>query len=150
MIHFKSEQLLPIDIERAWNFFSSPWNLRLITPPGLDFRIVTRALDNEIYEGMTIDYTLKPLFGLPVKWRSEISSINRPFEFTDSQLKGPYKIWIHKHSFLETANGTLIKDEISYQLPYGKLGLVAHSFLVKARIEKIFNYRFKTLQKMFN
>ncbi|HEY8661964.1 MAG TPA: SRPBCC family protein [Hanamia sp.] len=89
---YTTEQFLPITINNAWDFFSSAKNLALITPPELDFKILTDRDGKEIYEGMLIDYTVKPLFGVPLHWKTEICKIEKPGLFTDRQLKGPYKI----------------------------------------------------------
>ncbi|RYG39873.1 MAG: hypothetical protein EOO01_28640, partial [Chitinophagaceae bacterium] len=87
---FSTEQLLRTDIETAWNFFSTPKNLAVITPPELDFRILTALDEADITEGMIIDYTVKPLFGVPVRWKTEICDVEKPFYFSDRQLRGPY------------------------------------------------------------
>ena len=149
IFQYRTEQLLPIDIETAWSFFSSPANLIVITPDELDFNIIT-ALDNEeIYEGMFIEYRVRPLLGIPVRWKTEICKLNSPFSFTDRQLKGPYKIWEHRHTFIEKDNGVLVTDEVNYQLPFGVLGSIIHLLLVRRKIEKIFNYRRQMLHKIF-
>lgn len=146
---YKTEQFLPTDINRAWDFFSTARNLSLITPADLDFKIVTKLDDKEIYAGMVIDYTVKPLWGIPVRWKTEIGNVQKPLYFTDRQLKGPYKIWVHAHTFIEERNGTVMKDEVKYQLPFGVIGQIVHSLLVKKRIEKIFEYRRSMLHKIF-
>jgi ligand-binding SRPBCC domain-containing protein len=149
VFQYKAEQFLPIDIDRAWAFFSSPKNLALITPPDMKFKIRTALNDEEIYEGMLIDYTVRPLFGIPMYWQTEICKIEKPFIFTDRQTKGPYSLWEHTHRFSETAKGTFMEDEVNYKLPLGFIGTLTHSLLVQKRIEDIFNYRKKTLLKLF-
>lgn len=91
--YYHTEQFLPVDIQTAWDFFSSAKNLAVITPPELDFNILTQLDNNEIYEGMLIDYTVKPLFGIRLRWQTEIYKVKRPVSFTDRQLRGPYKTW---------------------------------------------------------
>ena len=149
IFQYRTEQLLPIDIKTAWSFFSSPANLTVITPDELDFKIITALDDEEIYEGMVIDYRVKPLLGIPVRWKTEICKVNRPFSFTDRQLKGPYKIWEHTHAFIEKDNGVLVTDEVKYQLPFGMIGSITHLLLVRRKIDKIFNYRRQVLHKIF-
>lgn len=149
IFQYKTEQLLPIDIKSAWSFFSSPANLILITPGELDFKILTPLNEDEIYEGMVIDYKVKPLFGIPVRWKTEICELNKPFSFTDRQLKGPYRIWEHRHAFIEKDNGVLVKDKVNYQLPFGVIGSLTHLLLVRKKIETIFNYRRQMLHKIF-
>ncbi|MES3018909.1 MAG: SRPBCC family protein [Bacteroidota bacterium] len=151
MIHiFKSEQFLNIDIQTAWDFFSSAGNLALITPPEMAFKIHTNLEGIEVYEGMIIDYTVKPLFGIPLKWRTEISKVEKPYIFIDKQVKGPYSMWEHTHTFIEKDNGVLMQDEVKYQLPLGFMGTLVHNFIVKEKIKKIFKFREETLNRLFS
>src|SRR4051812_21180927 len=76
--YFETEQLLPIDINMSWKFFSSAENLSVITPPAMDFKILTALGEGEIYEGMLIDYTVKPLWGLKFHWKTEICKVDKP------------------------------------------------------------------------
>ena len=147
--YYDAEQFLPIDIFKAWNFFSDAKNLSVITPPELDFKILTDLDNKEVYKGMLIDYTVKPLFGIRVHWQTEIFNVEKPGMFADRQLKGPYKIWEHTHTFLKKDNGVLMKDHVKYQLPFGIIGRIAQSILVKKKIENIFIYRRKVLEKIF-
>lgn len=146
--HFKAVQWLPVDIRKAWDFFSSAKNLARITPPDMKFRITTTLGDHEIYEGMLIEYTVSPLFGIPVYWKTEITEVDPPFLFKDNQLKGPFSLWEHTHSFTEQNNGTLMEDHVSYKLPFGLLGEIAHRLIVRNRIEGIFDYRRKVLKNL--
>jgi ligand-binding SRPBCC domain-containing protein len=103
----------------------------------------------EIFEGMHIEYTVKPLLGIPVHWETEIWKVKKPEMFVDRQLKGPYKIWEHAHTFIEKEDGVLMKDEVKYQLPFGIIGQLTHSLVVRKKIENIFNFRRETLNKIF-
>lgn len=147
--YYNAEQFLPISIQKAWDFFSSAKNLAIITPPEMQFNILTKFDDAEIYEGMLIEYKLKPLLGIPVYWKTEICKVDKPYLFTDKELKGPYKIWEHTHTFIEKENGVLMKDQVKYELPFGILGQIAHTLLVRKKIENIFKYREKVLKKLF-
>lgn len=147
--YYKTEQLLPTDMNTAWDFFSSAKNLARITPPELDFNILTQLDNKDIYQGMLIDYTVRPLFGIPLHWQTEIWKINKPEMFTDKQLKGPYKIWEHTHEFVQKGKCVLMKDEVKYVLPFGFLGTMVHSLVVRKKIERIFSYRKEILNKIF-
>lgn len=147
--HFKTEQLLPVDINEAWDFFSSPENLSVITPPALDFTILDDLKDKEIYTGMIINYRVKPLFGIPVKWQTEITDVEKPFSFTDRQLKGPYYLWEHHHGFVEKADGVLVMDHVRYQLPFGFIGTISHSLVIRKKLDDIFDFRRSTLKRLF-
>ncbi len=147
--YYDAEQFLPIEIYKAWGFFSDARNLSVITPPEMDFKILNDLDGGEVYEGMLIDYTVKPLFGIPVSWQTEICEVRKPKMFADRQLKGPYKIWEHTHTFLKKDNGVLMKDHVKYELPFGIIGRVTHSLIVKKKIEQIFLYRKKVLTQLF-
>ena len=146
--YYNASQLLPINMDEAWKFFSSAKNLAVITPPELDFKILSTLDDKEIYEGMLIDYTVKPLFGIPVRWQTEIYKVNKPAAFTDRQLRGPYKVWEHTHRFFEKENGVLMEDEVKYQLPFGIIGEAVNSILVQKKIKEIFDFRREILMKI--
>jgi ligand-binding SRPBCC domain-containing protein len=146
---YNTQQLLPIDMNAAWKFFSSPKNLVVITPPSLDFNILSDLNGMEIYTGMIIDYKVKPLFGIPVKWQTEITAVEKPNYFIDTQLKGPYTLWEHHHHFIQKANGILAMDRVRYSLPFGILGDVFHSIVVRRKIESIFEFRRIMLEKIF-
>jgi len=150
MHQFKAEQFLPIDKSKAWDFFSSPKNLSLITPPEMDFKILSKLNGEEIFEGMKIDYTVKPLLGIAVRWQTEICKVQNQNYFTDRQAKGPYKIWEHTHTFSEVDGGVLMHDIVNYKLPFGFLGRTLNSILIKGKIDSIFVYRKKVLATLFN
>lgn len=143
------EQFLPISLTEAWAFFSTPNNLSAITPKNMGFIIKSKIENEEIFEGMKIEYTVKPVLGIPLKWITRIGKTHKPFMFTDVQEKGPYKLWEHTHTFVENENGVLIKDEVKYQLPFGIFGNIAHALFVKNKLKSIFDYRSNMLQKMF-
>jgi ligand-binding SRPBCC domain-containing protein len=147
--YYRTFQFLPTDINTAWDFFSSAKNLARITPPQLDFKILTDLGEKDIYRGMLIDYTLKPLFGIRLHWQTEIWKLKKPRMFIDRQLKGPYKIWEHTHEFIQKEKGIIMKDAVKYQLPFGIIGKMAHSLIVRKKIEHIFNYRKEILSKIF-
>lgn len=151
MIHrlFK-EQQLNCNIETAWKFFSSANNLSEITPKDMKFVVLTKTENDEIYEGMIIDYHVSPLLGIKLDWTTEIKQVSFQESFTDFQKKGPYKLWNHFHEFIVNDQGVLMKDTIDYELPMGFLGEIAHRLFVKKKVEDIFEYRYHILEKMFN
>lgn len=150
MYKFKTEQILPISLQQAWEFFSSPANLSRITPPELDFKVLSPINNGAITKGMIIDYKVRPLLNIPVHWQTEIGEVKPKEYFTDRQLKGPYKQWIHNHRFIEVNGGVLVQDEVVYELPLGFLGKIVHSLVVKKKIEKIFDHRKRVLNKLFS
>lgn len=147
---FSAEQRLDITIQEAWDFFSSPKNLSKITPPDLDFKIISDVDKVSIFNGMEITYTVKPIAGIPLKWKTMINNVIRYHQFTDIQINGPYALWEHTHTFVETKKGLLMTDTIKYQLPFGILGRLAHYLFVRKKIEDIFTYRKLVLIKLFD
>ncbi|UFH32367.1 SRPBCC family protein [Chryseobacterium sp. C-71] len=151
MVHqLKREQQLDCDIETAWKFFSSANNLSKITPKDMNFIVRTKLENDEIYEGMIIDYYVSPLLGIKMDWQTKITQVDQRRSFTDFQMKGPYKLWNHYHEFIPNEKGVLIKDTVDYELPMGFLGEIAHKLFVKNKLEHIFSYRFNILEEMFN
>lgn len=150
MYTFRTTQQLNCSIEEAWDFFSSPHNLAVITPPEMKFTVRSKLADEPIFEGMLIDYYVTPLFGIKMKWRTEITQVDFQKSFTDYQLKGPYKRWNHQHLFFPNEQGVLMEDIIHYKLPFGFLGKLAHPLLVKRKIKGIFDYRKSVLDQKFN
>lgn len=143
------EQQLNCDVETAWKFFSSANNLSEITPKDMGFTVLTEMKDDEIYAGMLIDYYVSPLFGIKMKWQTEITHVDFQKSFIDFQRKGPYKLWNHRHEFIPNDEGVLMRDTIDYELPMGFLGEIAHSLFVKKKLEYIFDYRFRVLSRLF-
>jgi ligand-binding SRPBCC domain-containing protein len=142
------EQIIQKPREEIFEFFAEAGNLERITPPELKFQIITPS-PIEIKKGALIDYTLK-LRGIPITWRTEITEWNPPCSFTDTALKSPYKQWIHLHTFETGKRGeTIMKDLVRYRLPFEPLGDLAH-FYVKKELKYIFDYRFKTVEEIFN
>lgn len=146
--YLKRKQTLPVDPETAWAFFSNPSNLRLITPPWLDFSI-TRRLPDTIYAGLIITYRIRPVAGMGVPWVSEITQVQPPGFFVDEQRHGPFSFWHHQHHLQEIPGGTRIKDEVHYRLPLGPLGILVHTFSVRRKLEAIFDYRYHVCRDIF-
>lgn len=143
----KREQIISRPQTEVFSFFADASNLELITPPELRFQIITPQ-PIEIGKGTLIDYQLK-LRGFPVRWKTEITEWNPPFNFVDSAIKSPYKQWIHLHAFETGINGeTVMRDLVRYRLPFEPLGDLAHWF-VKRELTYIFDYRFRIVEEIF-
>ena len=142
------EQVLPISIAEAWTFFSNPRNLADITPPKLGLR-VTSDLPERIHAGMVISYRLYPLMGVKLGWVTEITHVDEPHIFVDEQRFGPYRFWHHLHQFEAVDGGVLVRDIVNYALPFGPLGRLVHSPVVRRNLENIFAYRAKVLVDRF-
>jgi ligand-binding SRPBCC domain-containing protein len=150
MVHvLEAEQVIPGTLDNVWEFFSDPRNLSQITPPQLDFTVLTE-LPNRIYPGMMIEYRVRPLFGIPATWLTEITHVEPGKFFVDEQRIGPYRMWHHEHHFTALGDGKVeVRGRVTYVLPLGWLGELAHPFLVKPQLERIFAYREKAVGELF-
>jgi ligand-binding SRPBCC domain-containing protein len=134
-------QCIPVTIVEAWDFFSSPANLARITPPEMMFRITDGDGGQQIYEGMRIRYTLYPFMMVPMQWETEITRVDKPFAFEDSQKSGPYESWHHLHQFREIPGGVEMTDQVNYVMPMGAFGDLVNTLIVSRRLEEVFTYR---------
>lgn len=130
----------------AFQFFADAFNLEAITPPWLRFRVTTeRPID--MRPGALIEYRLR-LHGVPIRWRTRIATWEPGVRFEDVQLRGPYRLWHHTHTFEPDGDGTLMRDVVRYSLPLGPAGELAHSLFVRRDLERIFDYRRNTVAEM--
>ena len=148
MYQLKRTQFVKTDLATCWDFFSSPNNLNKITPKEMGFDVLTEGVEN-MYEGLMIEYKVRPLLNIPLRWITEITHVKYQQYFVDEQRKGPYKIWHHEHHFKEVQGGVEMTDIVSYELPFGILGKMVHPLLVKKKLDQIFAYRFKIVDELF-
>jgi len=148
MMKLKQEQFLPISLDEAWRFFATPKNLNEVTPNDLVFEIKSELPDT-MYEGLLINYRLKPMLNIPVNWCTEITHIKEKVYFIDEQRKGPYRIWHHEHHFKPVAGGVLMTDLLHYDIGMSFFGWIAGKMFVHRKVEGIFNYRYKMLESYF-
>jgi len=142
---FQTELWLPLPPEQVFPFFADAANLQALTPPWLHFEILTPQ-PIVMAEGALIDYRLR-VHGLPLRWRTRINVWELPHRFVDEQLRGPYRQWIHEHTFEARGGGTLARDRVRYAVP---LDFLVHPWFVRPDIEKIFAFRTQELQKRFS
>lgn len=141
---------LPVSLEKAWDFFSDPANLKKITPPQMGFDIKTGSeWLGKMYPGQIIGYTVRPLLGIPLYWLTEITHVREQAFFVDEQRVGPYSLWHHQHHFKAIPGGVEMTDLVHYRLPLGWLGRLAHALFVGKQLEGIFKYRTKILEERF-
>jgi len=143
----RHEQIVPRPLEEVFEFFARAENLETLTPEWLNFKIES-VNPRPVQKGTLINYRLR-VRGLPLRWTSEIQEWNPPTRFVDLQIRGPYKLWHHTHTFIAEGHNTRIIDEVLYDLPFGPLGTIAHILMVKSDVEKIFHYREMKIRELF-
>lgn len=146
---FIKQQKINSSIDDVWSFISSPTNLKVITPDYMGFDITSKNLPAKMYAGMIISYNVSPLLGIKTNWVTEITQVLEKKYFVDEQRVGPYKIWHHQHIIEEIDGGVFMTDIVSYQPPFGIIGALANSLVIKKKLNEIFNYRTKAIEKRF-
>ena len=139
LLDLHSEVVVPVTLDDTFAFFADAWNLERITPPWLHFEI-QQPEAIEMRTGTLIDYRLR-LHGVPVRWTARIEDWRPGREFVDRQVRGPYRLWHHRHEFVRHPDGTLVIDHVRYALPAGPLGEAAHALVVRRDLQRIFDFR---------
>jgi ligand-binding SRPBCC domain-containing protein len=137
--------IITADIQNTWTFFSRAENLTRITPPWMHFRILTPG-PLDLQQDSLIDYSIR-LHGLPMRWRTRIIDWTPPHQFIDLQLRGPYTLWHHQHTFRACDEGTACTDRVIYKLPAGPIGPVVHAIQIRRMLTEIFRYRRTVIRK---
>jgi ligand-binding SRPBCC domain-containing protein len=148
--HFRIVQKIPIPVKQAWDFFSHPGNLQLITPPAFQFKILTNLGDRPIYTGQVIDYTVRPIFNIRMRWTTLITRVEEESLFIDEQTRGPYRYWKHEHYFRPVDGGTEMTDLLAYEVPGWVAGDILNALLIRSEIESLFDYRHKKIEERFS
>jgi ligand-binding SRPBCC domain-containing protein len=144
---FERTTIIAAPVARVFEFFAAPGNLARITPPEMHFRIVDGPARN-LREGDRIRYALR-VFGLPVRWTTLITTWRDGEVFADLQERGPYRHWLHTHTFREVPGGVEMHDCVEYELPFGLLGRLVAGRLVARQLERIFAHRAKVIGEVF-
>ncbi|MCX7994075.1 MAG: SRPBCC family protein [Fimbriimonadales bacterium] len=145
---FETEQVIPAPLDVVWDFFSSPVNLKTITPPYMGFDILTPVPD-KMEAGLIIAYTVRPLFNIPMTWVTEITHVEPMRFFVDEQRFGPYRFWHHRHTFTPVENGVHMQDLVYYALKQPLVDGIIDKLLVRPRIEEIFEFRRRKIVELF-
>lgn len=140
---------LPISIEEAWDFFSRPENLNVLTPEDMKFEILSDIAGKKMHAGMIVNYRISPFSGVKFNWTTEISHCEHQRFFVDEQRFGPYSFWHHQHHFEDLNGKVMMTDIVHYGLPFGPLGRLAHAIFVRKKLEQIFNYRTNKIDNLW-
>jgi ligand-binding SRPBCC domain-containing protein len=143
------KQKLPVSQDEAWDFISSPRNLKIITPDYMGFDIISEELSEKMYAGMIISYIVKPVFSIKTNWTTEITHVKDKEYFVDEQRDGPYALWHHQHKIEAIEGGVLMTDIVTYQPPFGFIGKIANALFIRKKINEIFDYREEKLLELF-
>ena len=136
---------LPKARPEVFAFFADPANLQRLTPPSYRLRVLSPPAP--LAAGSTYDVRLSWL-GVPMRWRALVREFDPPYRFVDVQVRGPFARWEHRHRFLEERGGTCVEDRVTYRLPLGSLGRVAHALLVGRQIAALWRYRDRRLGEL--
>lgn len=141
-------QKLPASLDKVWDFFRQPQNLKAITPEYMGFNI-KRSFGENMYAGQIIEYTVTPLLGIPMYWMTEITHVEEGKYFVDEQRFGPYSLWHHQHHFKEIPGGVEMTDLLHYKIPFWFIGDIANTLLVKKKLKEIFDFRYQKAEELF-
>jgi ligand-binding SRPBCC domain-containing protein len=142
------DQFIPESLENVWSYFCDPHNLNEMTPPDMNFEIVTNPLV-KMFEGQMIEYRVEFIKGLRSIWITEIAHVVEKSYFVDEQRIGPYRFWYHQHFFESVTGGTRMVDEVTYSIGFGLVGKIMNEVWIKNRLEYIFNFRGKKINDTF-
>jgi len=146
---FEKVQCIPASLEKVWDFFADPTKLPSITPPYMQFQVISRDRGDRIYAGQVIEYRLRPLPWFRVYWMTEITHVKQGVYFVDEQRRGPYSLWHHQHHFRTTQTGVEMTDIVHYEIPFGFIGGLANALFVQRKLKELFRYRFERVEEIF-
>ncbi|HEX8234607.1 MAG TPA: SRPBCC family protein [Abditibacteriaceae bacterium] len=145
-LHRRQEIAAPIDA--VWEFFATPHNLNSLTPPDLNFRIVS-DVPAAMYQGQLIEYRVQFIKGIWVRWLTEIRHIEECRYFVDEQRVGPYRLWYHEHIFRESAGCVVMEDRVTYMVGFGPFGATLNTLWIGRKLNQIFDYRARRIEEIF-
>ncbi len=145
----RTVQKIPVDLSKAWEYFSNPRNLQDITPASLGFKVISRHHGTVMYPGQIIEYKVSPVLGIPLYWMTEITHVAEREFFVDEQRFGPYRLWHHQHHFKSIEGGIEMTDLVHYKIPFWFLGDLANWLFIKKQLRQIFRYRFRRVEDLF-
>ena len=139
-----TELWLSTERNEVLRVFTDAATLEHLSPPWAHCRMLTPA-PFEMRRDARIAYRFR-LHGIPFRWEAEITSWVPPHQFVDEQRRGPYRRWIHTHTFVVDRGGTLIRDVVECDFAGG----AAIGWLVARDLRKVFAFRHQALLRLFN
>ena len=147
--YLRREQTLAAPLVEVWDYFCDPRNLNAITPPDLNFTILTPDLPR-MYQGQIVEYRVEFIKGIGSRWLTEIRHVVDHRYFVDEQRVGPYRLWYHEHHFTPTPAGVVMRDQVTYQVGFGPVGELLAWAWIDRRLQGIFDYRRRVIAERFN
>lgn len=141
------EQRVARPIGEVFAYFERPENLERLTPPWMRMQFLTPS-PAPMHVGSAIDYVVR-VHGVSLRWTTLITEYDPPHRFVDVQLRGPYALWHHTHTFEADGNETILRDRVRYALPFGPLGAIVHAAVVRRDLKTIFDYRTEMIRATF-
>jgi ligand-binding SRPBCC domain-containing protein len=145
----RAVQKIPADLAAVWAFFSSPDNLKKITPAYMRFNVISNYNSDTIYAGQIIEYSVRPVLAIPVYWMTEITHLKEGEYFIDEQRFGPYSMWHHQHHFKKIENAVEMTDIVHYKIPFWFLGDAANALFIRRQLKEIFSFRYQKTAEAF-
>jgi ligand-binding SRPBCC domain-containing protein len=142
-------QKVNCSLDEIWDFISSPKNLKEITPDYMGFDITSKETPEKMYPGLIITYKVSPLLGIKTNLMTDITQVRDKHFFIDEQRVGPYKLWHHQHFVEEIEGGVQMRDIVTYQPPFGILGAMMNSLVIRKKLKEIFEYRFTAVEEKY-
>lgn len=147
--YLRREQTLAAPLAEVWDYFCDPRNLNAITPPDLNFTILTPDLPR-MYQGQIVEYRVEFIKGIGSRWLTEIRHVVDQRYFVDEQRVGPYRLWYHEHHFTPISNGVVMRDQVTYEVGFGPIGDLLAWAWIDRRLQGIFDYRRRVIAERFN
>ncbi len=144
----RRRQLVPAPLNEVWEYFCDPRNLNELTPPGMNFLIVS-VDPGRMMAGQLIEYRVEFIRGLRSLWLTEIAHVRENEYFVDEQRIGPYQFWYHEHRFVAAEGGTWMTDKVTYSVGFGPLGDLLNILWVGRRLKSIFDFRAEKIKAIF-
>jgi len=143
------QQVVAASLDDVWAFFATPTNLNEMTPANMQFETI-RGNEGAMYQGQLIEYRVQFMLLVKSRWLTEIAHIEEKSYFVDEQRIGPYNFWHHEYRFEAVHGGTLISDQVTYELPLGPLGKLIHAIWVGPQLKSIFDFRQEKVEEIFS
>lgn len=145
-MRFVKESTIAAPPEEVFRFHESPGALQRLTPPWEKMEVVESSGSLQPGSRVVLKGRLGPF---PIHWVAVHTEYDPPYLFADRQESGPFASWYHRHYFQDDRQGgTILRDEVDYQPPFGFLGRWLGGWLIRRKLERMFQYRHDTTRQL--